>query len=161
MKLAVIEKPTIEMEFFRDKKRQRLSLTKKSKYSSNEIPTYIFLYITIITILSFLPTLIWFPFPPFSSPEYSLSCKANTTPCSPLISVQPPQSPVLLTEHQIKKVSQLYICGLWENFPPLQRLSIPSLQIPTIPCNVVHHCAAPLMNTALLKSNLHCSDSLL
>lgn len=61
--------------------------------------------------------------------------KANKTPCSPLISVQLPRSAVLLTEHQIEKVSQLYICGLQENFPPLKRVNVhlPSfLQCPTL-----------------------------
>lgn len=79
-----------------------------------------------------------------------------------LISVQLPQPPALLTEHQIKKVSQLYICGLrGETSLHYKRLQRPSSPLPTIPCAVVHHRAAPLMNPALLKSNLHCSDSLL
>lgn len=41
------------------------------------------------------------------------------TPCSPLISVQLPRSAVLLTEHQIKKVSQFF--GLRGNFPQRQK----------------------------------------
>lgn len=85
----------------------------------------------------------------------------GATPCSPAIPALPPQPAVLLTEHKMKKVSQLYICGLQGSFSQLQKLSAFILLVScNPPARPIHQCAAPLMSTAFLKTHLHCSDSL-
>ncbi len=51
----------------------------------------------------------------------NLALSGPKTSGSPLISAQLPQSPVLLTEHQIKKVRQLCICGLRGKLLPTKK----------------------------------------
>lgn len=125
MKPAVIEKPSTEMLFFWDKecqqkkrnthtkKKKRWSLQlwlKVSRKAHNQIfPSFASSQLCDADLSSVL-------LPP--SPERSVLKKLIRLPAAVLISVQLPQPPALSTEHRIKKVSQLYICGLrGGNFP--------------------------------------------
>lgn len=142
MKPAVIEKPSTEMLFFWDKecqqkkrnthtqkKKKRWSLQlslKVSRKARNQIfPSFASSQLCDADLSSVL-------LPP--SPERSVLKKLIRLPAAVLISVQLPQPPALLTEHQIKKVSQLYICGLrGETFPPLQKASTSVFPAPNNP----------------------------
>lgn len=102
-----------EMVFFSDfysRFKARFLLAQRTRCS-----LYIYWCPLIIIIL------IWVQFPSFSLQNILCAERLRQLPAHPWSQLSR-QSPSMLTEHQIKKVSQLYICGLWENFPPLQRL---------------------------------------
>lgn len=69
--------------------------------------------------------------------EYSLPWNSNKTPHSPLISVQLPRSPVLLTEHQIKKGKP--ITHLW----PVGKLPSTTKALSVHLPSFLHHHTSP------------------